>query len=180
MNTTFKMINPRNKLGVSNQSRQDYKWTNYNHNNYLKPQHSRKDSPIRENKYYLLPWWEWGQKSFQCKHRTQKDFCQNIPTYFKGQAYFLTLGYDIVSDKNYLLVDCGATEHFINNKSKFIKFDQNIEPGNNFVELGDGSRANNIVLKIGNACIYLRSSKEQMCRWILKNASYIPTFNKWQ
>ena len=41
METTFKNINPRNKLGVSTYSCYDYKLTNYNHNNYQKPQHSR-------------------------------------------------------------------------------------------------------------------------------------------
>ena len=34
--TTFKKINPRNKLGVSIHSCYDYKFTNYNYNNYKK------------------------------------------------------------------------------------------------------------------------------------------------
>ena len=44
MKTTFKKINPRNKLGVSAHSRYDYKSTNYN--NYQKPQYSREDDKI--------------------------------------------------------------------------------------------------------------------------------------
>ena len=54
MKTTFKKINPSNKLGVSTHSRYDYKLTNYN--NYQKPQHSSDDYniPPREDKYYLL------------------------------------------------------------------------------------------------------------------------------
>ena len=54
-----------------------------------------------------------------------------------------------------LLVDCEATKHVITDKSKFNYFDQNFEPGKHFVELADGTRVNNIVLKRGNACIYL-------------------------
>ena len=84
----------------------------------------------------------------------QKDFCQNIQIYSKGQTYFFTLRCDIVSDKSNLLVDCRTTD-----KSKFIHFDQNFEPGNHFVELADGSRANNTLLKRGNTCIHLCNSK---------------------
>ena len=87
-----------------------------------------------------------GHKAFDCKNRRQSDFCHNIRTYSKGQIYFFALGYDIVSDKTNLFVDCGATKHVITDKSKFINFDQNFEPGNHFVELADGSQVNSIVL----------------------------------
>ena len=40
MKTTFKKINPRNKLRVSTHSCYDYKSTNHNYNNYQKSQHS--------------------------------------------------------------------------------------------------------------------------------------------
>ena len=163
MKTTFKKINPRNKLGVSFHS--IYKSTNYNYNNYQKPQDSReyyKISPTLPPKiniiYYICR--KRGHEAFQCKK--QKDFCDNIRTYSKGQTYFFTLGYDIVLDKSNLLVNCRATEYVITDKSKFINFDQNFEPGNHFVELADENRANNIVLKRGNACIYLHGSKGQM------------------
>ena len=106
------------------------------------------------------------------------DFCHNIRTYSKGQNYFFALGYDIVLDKTNLLVDCKATNHVITDKSKFIHFDQNFVLGRHFVKLADGSRSNNIVLKRGDACIYLHNSKGHMCRCILKNALYIPTFKQ--
>ena len=48
--------------------------------------------------------------------------------------FFLNIGYDIVLDKSNLLVNCGATQHVITDKSKFINFDQNFELGNHFVE----------------------------------------------
>ena len=78
------------------------------------------------------------------------------------------MGYDIVSDKTSLLVNCGVIGHVITDKSKFINFDQNFEPGNHFVELADGSQANN-----SDTCIYLCHSKGYVCRFILKNALYI-------
>ena len=58
-------------------------------------------------------------KAFQCWNKRRKDFCQNIKTYSNGQNYFFDLGYDIISDKSNLLVNCRATEHVINDKSKF-------------------------------------------------------------
>ena len=42
----FKKAKPRNKLGESTHSHYDYKSTNDNYNNYLKPQHSSKDYNI--------------------------------------------------------------------------------------------------------------------------------------
>ena len=64
----------------------------------------------------------------------------------------------------------------ITNKSKCINLDQNFEPGKNFVELADGSRTSKRVLKSGYACIISCNNKGHMCRYILKIASYIPTF----
>ena len=68
------------------------------------------------------------------------------------------------------MVDYRATEHVVIDKSKFINFDQNFEPGNHFVELADGSWENNIMLKKENAHIYLHISNGHICRCILKNA----------
>ena len=63
-------------------------------------------------------------------------------------------------------------------KSKFVNFDQNFEPGNHFVELADGSRVNNIVLKRSNPFIYLCNSKRHMCRCILKMFYIYQLLNK--
>ena len=46
MKSTFKKINPWNKTGISTHSHYDYKSTNYNYNNYQKPQHSRENNKI--------------------------------------------------------------------------------------------------------------------------------------
>ena len=49
-----------------------------------------------------------------------------------------------------LLVDTGATSHIINDKSKFVNFDEKFDPSNHVIELADGSKAN-VVLGKGNA-----------------------------
>ena len=158
MKTTFGKNNPRNEPGVSMHSCYDYKSTNYYCNNYQKPQQSREDykkippSPRKTN-IICYVWRRRGHKAFDFRNKRQSDFCRNIRTYSKGQTYFFALGYVIISDKTNLLVNCGATNHVITDQS------QNFEPGNHFVELADGSQANNIVMKKGDACIYLSNSK---------------------
>ena len=125
LKTTFKMIN-RNKLGVSTHFRYDCKSTNYNNNNYKKPQHSReyyKISPSGKTNIIFYVCGRKCHKAFECKNLRQSDFCPDMRTYSKGQTYFFSLGYDIVSDKTNLLVDCGATTHVITDKLKFINFD---------------------------------------------------------
>ena len=63
-------------------------------------------------------------------------------------------------------------------KSKFINFDQTFESGNHFVKLADGNRANYILLKRGDAFIYLHNSKGHMCRCILKMLYIYQLLNK--
>ena len=126
MKITFKKINPRNKPRVSMHSRYDYKSTNYNYNNYQKPQHSREDykiSLLGKTNIICYVCGRRGHKAFDCRNRRQSDFCHNIRTYSKGQTYFFALEYDIVSDRTNLLVNCGATNYVITDKSKFIHFD---------------------------------------------------------
>ena len=163
MKTIFKRINSRNKTGVSMYFCYDYKSTNYNYNSYQKPQLSREDYKIpyhhHQRQISFVTFMGRGYKAFECKNQRQRDFCHNIQTFPKSQTYFFTLGYDIVSNKSNLLDDCRATEHVIIDKSKFISFDQNFEPGNHFVEFADRVRANNIGLKRGSICIYLCNSK---------------------
>ena len=134
----FKKAKPRNNLEVNTYSHYDYKLTNYNYNNYQKPLHNNKGynipPPPKKTNIICYICKKKGHKALQCQNQRQKDFCQNMITYSKGQTYFFALGY-IVSDKSNLLVDCRLTEHVITNKLKFINFDQNFEPGNHFVEI---------------------------------------------
>ena len=77
MKTIFKKINPRNKLRVSTHSRYDYKSTNFDYNNYQKPQHRRENyknpPPGKTNVIYYI-YWKKCHKVFQCKNRRQKEF----------------------------------------------------------------------------------------------------------
>ena len=89
MKTTFKKTNPRNKPWVSMHSCYDYKSTNYNYNNYQKPQHSREDykippTPGKTNIIYYVRGWR-GHNAFECRNRRQSDFCYNIRTYWSNE-----------------------------------------------------------------------------------------------
>ena len=50
-----------------------------------------------------------------------------------------------------LLVDCGATTHIVNELSKLIAFDGDVNPYEHYIELADSSRSNNIASKKGTA-----------------------------
>ena len=143
MKTTFKKINPRNKLGVSTHSRYDYKSINYNYNSYQKLQHSREDYkiPAPPEQTNIICYICKKKGHFSVKTKGKKIF---VRTYSKGQTYFFAFVYDIVLDESF--------KYVITDKSKFINFNQNFEPGNHFV---DRSQANNIVPKRSNACLYL-------------------------
>ena len=60
---------------------------------------------------------------------------------------------DVCSDgkTDCLLVDCGATAHIINDRSKFVNFDEEFDSDSRFIELADGSRTNGIVQGRGKA-----------------------------
>ena len=164
MKTTFKKINPRNKPRVCIHSCYDYKSTN-NYDNYQKPQHSREDyknpTPPQERQIFFTFLGGRGHKAFECKNQRQRDFYHSIKTYSKGQTYFFALGYDIVSDKSNLSVNCRATNHVITDKLKFINFDQNFEPGNHFIELADGSQANHSAEKRWH--LHLSTQQQRAC-----------------
>jgi len=56
---------------------------------------------------------------------------------------------------NSLLVDTGATAHILNDKSKFLKFDDEFKPENHYIELADGSRVSGVVSAKGRAQVML-------------------------
>ena len=47
---------------------------------------------------------------------------------------------------NLLLVACGATSHIITEKSKFTRFDRKFNSSKHYIELANGTRANNVPL----------------------------------
>lgn len=77
-----------------------------------------------------------------------------------------------------LLVDCGATTHIVNDKSKFINLDENFNPEVHFIELADGTRRNNIALNRGDAKVLLCDRAGNQHNVTLQNALYIPSFSQ--
>jgi predicted aspartyl protease len=76
-----------------------------------------------------------------------------------------------------LLVDTGATSHIINDKSKFVNFDEKFDPSNHVIELADGSKAN-VVLGKGNAKVKLYDVNGNLQDIMLSNALYIPSYQQ--
>ena len=72
----------------------------------------------------------------------------------------------------YLLVDCGATTHIINDESKFVFLERNFNPNDHYIELADGSRTNNVAMKKGTTKLYLQDTDGNMHGIYLQNALY--------
>ena len=84
------------------------------------------------------------------------------------------------SDNNVdgLLVDCGATTHIVHDITKFIRFDKHFNPNNHYIELADGSRANKVALKRGDACVQLCDVNGNVHQAILTNTLYVPSYKQ--
>ena len=80
--------------------------------------------------------------------------------------------------ENSLLVDTGATAHFLNDKSKFLKFDRDFKPENHYIELADGSRACGVVSAKGRAKIILHDVEGVAHEVFLEGALYIPSYRQ--
>lgn len=75
-----------------------------------------------------------------------------------------------------LMVDTGATSHIITDIEKFTKFDHTFQPEKHFIELADGTRANGVALKRGDAEVSLMSREGERVKATLRNALFIPTY----
>lgn len=80
------------------------------------------------------------------------------------------------SHVNSLLVDCGATAHVVTSDSKFTYFDKSFDPEKHFIELADGTKANNIALKKGTVKVTLNTSNGKHVNAELQNALYVPSY----
>ncbi|CAB3996656.1 myosin heavy fast skeletal muscle [Paramuricea clavata] len=76
-----------------------------------------------------------------------------------------------------LLVDTGATNHIINDKSKFVDFDKEFNPSAHVIELADGSKAN-VVLGKGNAKVKLYDVNGNAREVMLNSALYVPSYDQ--
>ena len=79
-------------------------------------------------------------------------------------------------DNCYLLVDCGATCHIINNVNMFTSYDDTFEPKHHFIELADGRRSNDLAIARGDAEFTLRDTCGNTANVILKGALLAPKF----
>jgi len=92
---------------------------------------------------------------------------------------FLFSATDKSEDKSWvdaLLVDCGATNHVINDESKFVCFNNHFDPDKHFIELADGTKSNNVALKKGNVQILLNTSGGPTVAAELHDALYVPSY----
>ena len=80
-----------------------------------------------------------------------------------------------VSQSFSLLVDCGATAHIINDKSRFINFDESFCPDKHYVELANGTKFN-LALARGDATVRAKDTRGRYIDVILKGALYVPSF----
>ena len=85
-------------------------------------------------------------------------------------------GNSTASRRNTLLVDCGATAHIVNDKSKFTKFDNSFKPEKHFIELADGSCSNNVALGRGEVDVKIKDFSGSIVKATLRNVLYVPSY----
>ena len=74
------------------------------------------------------------------------------------------------------MVDTGATLHIVTDIGKFKKFDNTFQSEKHFIELADGTRANGVALRRGDAEVNLVNREGKRVKATLKNALFIPTY----
>ena len=77
-----------------------------------------------------------------------------------------------------LLVDCGATAHIVNDKSKFCNFADNFDASSHIIELADGTRTSGIVTGKGDANFIINDSSNKPHEIVLKYVLYIPSYHQ--
>ena len=75
-----------------------------------------------------------------------------------------------------MIVDCGATKHFVNNEDYFIDFDDKYRREEERLTLANGDILNYFAVARGTAKIHLRDKNGISHEAILPNALYVPTF----
>ena len=77
-----------------------------------------------------------------------------------------------------LLVDSGATDHIINDVSKFVSVDRSFEPKNYDIELADGTKSSGIAQMKGTAIVHILDEDGNARKTYLNNALFIPSYPK--
>ena len=76
-----------------------------------------------------------------------------------------------------LLVDCGATAYIVTDKSKFTSFDNSFKPEQHYIELANGTKANNIARGRRGVRVSTINADGVRINAVLKNALYIIRHN---
>ena len=79
-------------------------------------------------------------------------------------------------DNETFLVDSGATTHIVNKDENFIYVGPSFKPEEHFIELADGTRANNIAKKRGTVAISMHTANGNIVQATIGNALFIPTY----
>ena len=114
-----------------------------------------------------------------CRKNKDSHTAKTTKTYEEEDYLFkVTSDFPKVARENTLLVDCGATTHILNDKSKFVNLDENFDPANHVIELADGSRTSGLVLAKGSAEIVLHDQNGDMKNVTLSNALFVPSYDQ--
>ena len=122
-----------------------------------------------------------------CKSKThntdvcrKKDTAKTVSDDRKDASFAFKVTVNNVNSarENSLLVDTGATAHILNDKSKFLKFDDEFKPENHYIELADGSRACGVVSAKGRAQVILHDVEGVPHEVYFENVLYIPSYKQ--
>ena len=83
----------------------------------------------------------------------------------------------IVESKR-IMVDTGATLHFIKDIERLKNFDDSFQPDNHFIELADGTKTNGVALKRSDGEICLVNTNGNKESVTLKGALFIPSYQQ--
>jgi len=117
-----------------------------------------------------------GDKVNQVSEKTDQDIEHSFVFETNAHVDENVSGKPTSGKPNTLLVDCGATAHIVTDVSKFTKFDDTFNPDKHFIELANGTRANNVALKRGDVDITIIDSSGTPVRATLRNALFIPSY----
>ena len=109
-----------------------------------------------------------------------KTSMRDAPPFKTGNSAVHSLS--CVTNRSYntqgILIDTGASCHILSNKNYFLNFDENFVPSENYLELADGSKRNDLIKGKGDATIPLYDKSGFKRNFVLKNALYVPSFKK--
>lgn len=119
-----------------------------------------------------------SHKESQCRRRRKDDVKQVTDERSEEHAYLFQASHRQAGGLRHggLMVDTGATSHIITDIRKFRKFDPTFQPEKHFIELADGTRANGVALKRGDAEVSLVSREGETVKATLRDALFIPTY----